>query len=74
MIPVHVCWTDEEADVVVSYLRARGIDAQTTSEALRGVFALEVDGLGEVQVVVPEDRAAEARALLRDRPPEDASE
>jgi len=73
MIPVHVCWTDEEADVVVSYLRARGIDARTSSEALRGVLALEVDGLGEVHVVVPEDAAENAKALLEERGREDGS-
>jgi hypothetical protein len=53
-----------EAQPVLAVLRANGIPARTRGEAIGAVYALTLDGLGEVGILVPADRADEARALL----------
>ena len=53
-----------EAQPVLAVLRANGIPARTRGEALGDIYALTLDGLGEVGILVPADRVDEARALL----------
>ncbi|MGQ9595405.1 MAG: putative signal transducing protein [Anaerolineae bacterium] len=59
------------AEVVRAKLEAAGIPAMLAYDSGSTVFALTVDGLGEVHVLVPAHLAEEARALLRELPPED---
>lgn len=64
MATVHVCWSDSEADIVVSVLRAYGIEAITNSEVPHSVLPFTANGLGKVTVLVTEDLAAEAGQIL----------
>ncbi|MGC8838910.1 MAG: putative signal transducing protein [Anaerolineae bacterium] len=59
------------AEVVRAKLEAAGIPAVLAYDSGSTVFALTVDGLGEVRVLVPAHLAEEARALLEELPPED---
>ena len=53
-----------EAQVIKGRLEASGIPALLEYEAAGQVYGLTVDGLGEVRVMVPSDRAGEARELI----------
>ena len=53
-----------EAQPVLAVLRANGIPARTRGEAVGAVYGLTLDGLGEVGILVPAERADEARELL----------
>ena len=52
------------ADGIVAALRGNGIPARAHQEAIGAVFALTVDGLGEVVILVPEEYAEQAREIL----------
>lgn len=52
------------ADAIVAALRGNGIPARAHGEAIGAVFALTVDGLGEVAILVPEEYAEQAREVL----------
>ena len=52
------------AEPILAALRANEIPARAVGEALGSVYGLTLDGLGEVAIVVPRERAEEARALL----------
>jgi hypothetical protein len=53
-----------EATHVRSFLEAHGIATSTRGEALRKTHALTLDGLGEVEILVPPEHADEAKDLL----------
>ncbi len=54
-----------DAELIESYLEAHGIDVELIQEALgRSVYPVTIDGLGRVQVFVPQEKAEEARELL----------
>jgi len=53
-----------EAQQLVSFLDAYGITAQIRGEALRKTHGLLLDGLGQVEILVPSADAAKARDLL----------
>jgi hypothetical protein len=67
MVPVHVCWTDAEAGVVVSYLAAHGITSVVGASMPRSIYPLTVDGMGQITLEVERSKAEEARALLAAR-------
>jgi hypothetical protein len=52
------------AQPILAALRANDIPARTRAEAVATVYALTLDGLGEVAILVPADRLDDARALL----------
>ncbi len=54
-----------EAEAVKGRLETSGIPAAFDYESIGRTFGLTIDGLGEVRILVPTDRAAEARELLR---------
>lgn len=58
------------AEVIKGKLESAGIPALLKSEA-RGTFAFTIDGMGEVQVLVPKSREAEAKALIEEKPDQD---
>lgn len=60
----HLCWSDAEAEVVVSRLRAAGIEATCNSRVPHSVMPMTVDGLGEVQILVPDAEVERAKAVL----------
>jgi hypothetical protein len=53
-----------EAQQLVSFLDAYGIPAQLRGEALRKTHGLLLDGLGQVEVLVPAGDINRTRALL----------
>ena len=55
-----------QADLLKSYLEAEGIEVELFQEAVGHlVYPVTVDGLGRVQVFVPNEKAAKARRLLK---------
>ncbi|MEA3409507.1 MAG: DUF2007 domain-containing protein [Candidatus Eisenbacteria bacterium] len=53
-----------EAQAIRAALEAAGIPARLKMEAAQKLFAVTVDGLGAVGVMVPADRLEEARAVI----------
>ncbi len=54
-----------EAEAVKGRLETSGIPAAFDYESIGRTFGITIDGLGEVRILVPIERAAEARELLR---------
>lgn len=67
MVPVHVCWSDWEAEVIIGLLRAHGIGAQANSEIPHSVLPTTADGLGEIQILVNQEDAARARDIIQEQ-------
>ena len=68
LVPVHVCWTDAEAEVVLSYLASNGIAAVVGGASMpKSVLPFTVDGMGQITLEVEDSRAEEAKALLAAR-------
>jgi hypothetical protein len=63
-IVVHTAQGELEEAQVRSFLNAHGIPTSTRGEALRKTHGLTLDGLGQVEVLVAPENAADARALL----------
>ena len=65
-----------EAELAALRLRASGLEARVIDQSYRQEPAPLVPGLARVRVLVPADRAAEARRLLAgdSKLPEDAEE
>lgn len=67
-----------EAEIIKGLLVANGIDVWLSQESAGSAIGLTVGPMGEVQIMVRADQAAEARRLLQehdtlpeeDRPPE----
>ncbi|MBN2565014.1 MAG: DUF2007 domain-containing protein [Candidatus Eisenbacteria bacterium] len=53
-----------EAETIKSALEAAGIPTELRIEAAQRLFAVTVDGLGAVRVLVPTDRLQEAKAII----------
>lgn len=67
---------------IKAFLEAHDIPCELRGEALRVTHAISIDGIGAAEVLVPADRAEEARNLLGraergelaiDEPPADSS-
>ena len=54
-----------QAEVIKGQLETAGIPVMLDYESLGRVVGLTVDGLGEVRVLVPDERAEDARQLLK---------
>ncbi len=54
-----------EADLLKSYLEAKGIEVELIQEAAgHNVYPVTIDGLGRVQLFVSKDQFVEARQIL----------
>lgn len=53
-----------QAEIVKGRLESAGIPVLLDYESAGPVYGLTIDGLGEVRILVPEERAEEARSLL----------
>jgi hypothetical protein len=53
-----------QAEVIKGQLETAGIPVMLDYESLGRVYGFTVDGLGEVRVLVPDERAEDARQLL----------
>ncbi len=63
-IVVHTAQGELEETQVRSFLSAHGIPTSIRGEALRKTHGLTLNGLGQVEILVAPENAAEARALL----------
>ena len=63
-VTVYRTWEESMADMAVGLLQAEGISARKVSDMPRSVYPVSFDGLGEIEVVVPEDVAQEALDIL----------
>lgn len=65
---VEICITSGllQAEIIKGKLEANDIPVLLQYESLGPVMGITVDGLGQVQVLVPEDKAEIARALLEE--------
>jgi hypothetical protein len=61
---VYTASGEMEAQTIRSVLEAAGIPAHLKMEAAQRLFAVTVDGLGAVKVMVPADRMEEARSVI----------
>ena len=61
---VFVANGEIQAQQVLTFLEAAGIAAIERGETLRNTHGLTVDGLGAVEILVPEADGAHARELL----------
>jgi hypothetical protein len=59
-------WSDGEALLVRQLLSSYGIPCQVVSDVPHAVLPLSVDGLGEIRILVPATRLADAREILAD--------
>lgn len=62
-----------EAELLQSYLEARGIEVAIFQEAVgHHIYPVTIDGLGRVQLFVSRENSAEARELIGQyqKPPE----
>ena len=64
LVTVHTASGMLSAQVIKTKLESAGIPTLLDYESAGVVFGIIVDGLGEVRVMVPEDLAEEAQALL----------
>lgn len=70
-ITVYRTWDESMAEMAIDLLRSEGIEARKVSDVPRSVYPLTLDGLGEIEIVVPEDEAQEALEILSARFSED---
>ena len=64
LVSVYKAAGELEAQVIKGLLESNGIPCILKSNAAPSVHVLTVDGLGEVQVMVPKSRAAEADKMI----------
>ena len=73
VLPVHECYDDGEAELVMALLREYGIEGFANSEVPHSVLPITADGLGKVTVLVDKDFAEKARSIIAaQRGPKDA--
>jgi hypothetical protein len=61
---VYTASGEMEAQGIRSMLEAAGIPVELRQEAAARLYAVTVDGLGAVRIVVPADRFEEAKMLI----------
>jgi hypothetical protein len=64
LVAVLVCQGESEAQVAASYLRACGLSVRLNSALPKSVLPVEVNGLGQTEVLVREGDVEEARGYL----------
>ena len=67
LVVVQRCYGLTVAQIYKSKLEAAGIPVLLQYESAGPVIGITVDGLGEVRVLVPEELAARAEALLAEQ-------
>jgi hypothetical protein len=66
LVPVYRSHGMLSAEVVKGKLESAGIPVLLKYEAVGQIFGLTVDGLGQVEVQVPEEWAEDALALIEE--------
>lgn len=70
-VAVYTSMGPLRAEVVKGRLASAGIPAFLKYESASTVYAVTVDGMGEVKVMVAREREEEARNLLAQKPEEE---
>lgn len=63
----HVAAGMIDANIVAGRLETEGIPVKFQYEAVGVIYGLTLDGLGKVEVMVPEEEVTRAREVLADR-------
>jgi hypothetical protein len=74
LVRVRTCQGWDVAQIYKSKLEAAEIPVLLQYESAALVYGITVDGLGEVRILVPEDYAEEAKALLTEFTEDDLAE
>jgi len=61
---VYTAQGELEENQVRTFLNAHGVSTSTRGEALRKTHGLTLNGLGQVEILVAPEHAADARTLL----------
>jgi hypothetical protein len=69
MVEVYISQGHMRANAAKLKLEAAGIPAILSYESAGLIFGLTVDGIGEVRVLVPQERADEAMNILAEERP-----
>lgn len=64
---VYTANSPSEAIVIRSVLETNGIQVKEVQETAGKLFAISMDGLGKVDIYVPEEKFDDAKALLDSR-------
>lgn len=79
-VTIFTTWDEPMADMAVGLLEAEGISARKRTDVARSVHPFSVDGLGKIEICVPEEEAERALDIIAARfseqgiTPEDISE
>ena len=66
-VTVYRTWDEPMADMCVGLLRAEGLNPLKVTDIVRSVHPFTVDGLGEIEVRVPEDESVRADEIISAR-------
>jgi hypothetical protein len=61
------------AEVIKAHLESEGIPAMLTYESAGLIYGINVDGMGEVRILVPSEFAEEARRIIQPLEPPTSS-
>lgn len=61
---VYRTWDESMANMAVDLLRSEGIDARMISDVPRSIYPFTFDGLGKIQIIVPEENSQDALEIL----------
>jgi len=64
LVNVYITSGELEAEMIKAFLEAQGVQVSLSQESVGRTLGLSTGRLGEVQVLVPENQAAEARQFL----------
>ncbi len=65
LINIYTAAGQLDGEMIKAFLKAQGFQAEITQESVAKTIGLSAGKLGEVQVLVPENRAYEAAACLK---------
>lgn len=63
-VTVYRAWGEAEAQVVKGLLESSGFTCRLLERGPQSIYPVTVDGLAEIQIMVPEGRQAEAQAIV----------
>ena len=66
-ITVYTTWDEPMADMALGLLRAEGIHALKRTDVARSVHPFTMDGLGEIEIMVPGNEAERAAEIIAAR-------
>lgn len=64
-VTVYRAWGEAEAQVIRALLESSGVKCRMVEHGPQSIYPVTVDGLAEVQIMVPEEEEAEALAIVR---------